>query len=139
MVPWYRKKRGISYLEKPATKEEKEISSVINEYLDILAKHDLKRLTEIFSDNARIHSYAAGNRIVGKNAHIQAISKKISAVHPISMNDVLIRIHDDSNASLRGIFLFRADKKIYGPQLTCFEFKRINNVWRISLQLYINK
>ncbi|MDO8561002.1 MAG: nuclear transport factor 2 family protein [bacterium] len=135
---WYLKKRGVSFLEKQVTCEEKEIAAALKRYFSILNTHDLDGLSDILAEDAEMHSYAAGNRMVGKDEFIKIVKKIFQGVRPIYMENTMIRIVGES-AIVNTLYLLHSHGHAYGPQRTQFEFKKENGGWKLHTQLFLDQ
>lgn len=136
MYPLLNQKGGVEYIEKPVTRDEKNIAGILETIIQSLKNQDLPRFAGLFRDDAIIKIFKGQTqteRTITKKRYIDnVILPIIDKIRLIQFKNTLIRIENEKEAVAhfqRMIFYKHA------PPLTSdgyIKFIRINAQWLIA-------
>lgn len=136
-------KKGIFYLEKPVTKEEKDIAKVLQYHYDSLRTGDLNLFFSLFSRDALIQSYISRKELISKEDYTKKMETDSIKIQPLSFYDALIRVIKNDKATITASLLFQLAKK---PQSKTVEHIRVHfelkkdgeDIWKIFRYYILN-
>lgn len=127
---------NFSFLENPATEEEKLIASVVQTYCTSLQKRDFKTLSSLFADTAHIHSLAA-KQIVSPDQFIQALkSSELFFSSKIQLSDLRIQILTPTTATVFGYHQYYNTGQESQLRILELKFQKQLRKWLITALKY---
>lgn len=120
----------VQYLERPATKDEKEIADVLEKIVYSIKTKDLYLLASVFADSAVIVMTASDGQPVSKSDYIKKMEKIIQNVIGIYYKDVFIRV-DGSAAAVSLLSEINTRQRSNILTKRYYKFGKINNSWLI--------
>ena len=120
-----------SFIEKPASKDELAVARVMRGYWEALRDHDLKLLSSLFQEDARIDSLAAG-RVVSREQYIKAMSQVLQNLEKIEFKNLLIRINNENAATVYGFsrYRYRGGNNRWWQRV--WQLRKTHNRWQIT-------
>lgn len=123
-------KKGISFLEKPASKDELLVADVMGKYFKALKEHNLVLLLSLFREEARIDSRAAGG-IVSIKQYADAIRNVLPFIGRVYLRDLIIRIENSETAIVHGFSRYDGGGRAGSWQRRIWKLNKVNNSWGI--------
>ncbi|KKT61377.1 MAG: hypothetical protein UW55_C0032G0003 [Candidatus Giovannonibacteria bacterium GW2011_GWA2_44_26] len=117
---------AIIFLEKPATSEEMEVATFLNQFLQIIARGDFEALRNLHS----VEELSV--RMPVTNKYIETLEKNWPKIRSIELRDVLIHIIDPTTTIVnfcRSTLLI--DKLAKRAEDRTLHLKKINGKWYI--------
>lgn len=123
-----------TFLEKPASRDERIIGDLMKTYFDALRNRDLSVLLPLFSEDALIDSKAAGG-IVSRENYAKAVEKSLPTMTPIHITELRITVKDAS-ADVYGISSYGFKGRPGKRWLRKWKFEKRDGVWLIVESRY---
>lgn len=86
----------IKYLEKPATRDEKEVASLLERLVEVTECGNVTDLSFIFADAAKIVESDDGQPPLTKQVYIAQAAERLHVIRRVYFTDVLIRVIGDN-------------------------------------------
>lgn len=116
-------KEEITFLEKPASKDELLIAESMKKYFEAMRKHDLGLLLSLFGEDASIDSRLA-RRIVSRGEYGKAMERGLPFMSNISLSDLIIRIRSPEEAVVFGFSQYTYRGVVGAKRERIWKFKK---------------
>lgn len=123
----------ISFIEKPATAEEKQIAGVVQKYLLSLRVRDYNALASLFTEDAQINSLAAGDKIISCDQFVDVLrTNKIFTSAEIQLNQLRIGVTSAGSAVVSGYHRYFVAGQTNQTRVLEIKFKKNTEKWLIT-------
>lgn len=123
-------KSTLSFLENPASPEEKEVARLMEKYFSSLEKRDVDGLVSCFHEEACIGSQAAG-KIVNRREYEEALRRTMPLTYPVHLREILIRVDGPDTATVSGLSQYGYRGRLGRVWKRVWKLKSAGEAWLI--------
>lgn len=130
----------VEYLEKPVTKEEREVAIIFERGVGAVEKKDPRLLESVFTPDAVISLMTkAGEKLLTRNEFVKKIGEDFMRLGTLSYKEVFIKLKSDCEATVKCVCIVTLRDTMW-PNIfrRHFALEKRNSAWYITRLVYID-
>lgn len=130
MTSDYRYKRGITFLEKPVTQDERAIASVLEKLYSARQKRNVEEIVSLYEKGAKVHICSPRKELTLEQ-YKAFLNKNIANLISTYFDQTIIRVKSPGESLVSAVAFYQCQDHTVGPAPILFVFSKIDSKWLI--------